>query len=146
MKYVPCLHPAALARDPTLWGVTVADLVRAREESRHATYTPEPCDYVVIEDAGACRAALRCMPPPEPVALDIETSGKRITCVGLCQTPPHVYVVPGEVALSRESGFPAWARDAHLIIHNAPFDVPALQAHGVEVTKWDDSLLLHHSI
>jgi len=146
MKYVPCLHPAALARDPTLWGVTVADLVRAREESKHATHTPEPCNYVVIEDESACRAALRCMPVGEPVALDIETSGHRVTCIGLCQSPPVVYVVPGELALSERSSFRGWASRQTFLIHNAPFDVPRLEAAGITLGAWFDTLLLHHSV
>ena len=133
-------------RDPSYWGVTVADLIRARKEAQHAAYEAEPCNYVVLEDAAACRAALRLLPSPQPVALDIETSGKRITCIGLCQTPPHVYVLPGDLALTRESGFPTWAKSAHLLIHNAAFDVPALRANGIEVGRWDDTMLLHHSV
>ncbi len=146
MKYLPILHPAALARDPTLWGVTVCDLQRAKGEATHATYTPEPCEYVVIEDESALRAALQSMPIGEPVALDIETSGHRVTCIGLCQTPPVVYVVPGELALSERSSFRGWAAEQTFLIHNAPFDVPRLEAAGVKLGAWYDTLLLHHSV
>lgn len=146
MKYLPILHPAALMRDPTMWGVTVSDLVRAKEESRHAAYTPEPLDFTIIQSEAELREALQLMPPPEPVALDIETSGSRITCIGLCQQPPVVYVVPGEVALAGQSCFRSWAREAFFLIHNAPFDVPRLAAEGITLGGWDDTLLLHHSV
>lgn len=146
MKLIPILHPAALARDPTLWGVTVADLVRAKEESRRASYSPEPLDFIVIEDEAACKAALRLLRPPEPIALDIETSGSRITCVGLCQTPPRVYIMPGDIILSRGSGCREWALQNTFIIHNASFDVPRLEAAGITLGTWHDTLLLHHSI
>jgi len=147
MKYIPILHPAALMRDPSFWGVTVADLVRAKEEAHEEAYTPEPLDYVVIEDEAACRAALvRLLPTLGSVALDIETSGNRITCVGLCQQPPRVYVVPGELACARDGSFRRWATTATFLIHNAAFDVSRLEAAGITLGSYHDTMLLHHSI
>jgi len=146
MKVVPTLHPAALMRDPTLWGVVVADLVRAWEESKPVDYTvPEP-DIILIENVRDIVEILESMPTDEPVAVDLEIVHGRLLCMGLCQTPPLVYVCDGPVVLEGRTHVQQWLHTHSLVFHNAYFDVAELERLGFTVPHWVCTLLLHHTV
>jgi hypothetical protein len=134
MKCVPTIHPAALMRDPTLTGVVINDLVRAREESENPQPLP-PCSCLTqIGSFG-----------DGPIAVDIETRGTQLLCIGFCQTDPIVYVI-GADDIERDHALYQQLFDTHcLVFHNGLFDVQFLEKLGFRIPTWVDTMLLHHT-
>jgi hypothetical protein len=134
MKCVPTIHPAALMRDPTLTGVVINDLVRAREESENPQPLP-PCSCLTqIGSFG-----------DGPIAIDIETAGSRLLCIGFCQTDPVVYVVDADTILGNMDYYQRLFEEHLLIFHNGLFDVSFLEKLGFTIPHWVDTMLLHHT-
>lgn len=81
-----------------------------------------------------------------PIAVDIETSGDRLLCVGFCQSDPIVYVVSADQFFEHKEEFQHVFDLFQLIFHNGLFDVSFLQRLGFTIPNWVDTMLLHHTI
>ena len=146
MKVIPTLHPAALMRDPTLWGAVVADLERAKAQAGTPTYSAPNVEWVPVETVAQLRITLAALPSSlGPTVLDVETSGLTLMCVGLCQTPPLAYVIDGRIVQRATRTFQAWLNKQTIIMHNAVFDIGVLTRAGLHVPTWEDTMLLHHT-
>jgi len=94
-KVLPTYHPAAVLRQWDLRPVTVVDLAKAHRESafpdirrpfREIWIEPDLKD---IHDFLAQHVA-----PASLLSVDIETSGRRVTCIGFAPSPRTALVIP----------------------------------------------------
>lgn len=163
-KVLPTYHPAAILRQWDLRAVTVLDLAKAARESafpeivrpaREVWIEPELEDLETFYEAyiaGCTR-----------LAVDIETAGTQITCIGFAPTEKVSLVVPftdprrarGSYWPSRESELAAWAFTRRVLDHpcekvfqNGLYDISFLwRSYRLRVRNpAHDTMLLHHAL
>lgn len=103
-KVLPTYHPAAVCRQWELRPTTVMDLIKASRESafpeirRPAVSVHIPETIQDLEDfyAQYIRPLHNRLPSGEcqTLAVDIETSGQQITCIGFAPSTEHALVIP----------------------------------------------------
>lgn len=164
-KLLAAYHPAAVLRQWELRPVTVLDLMKAKRESdypdlrrprREIWIEPgiEDIERFINEHIIGCTL----------LSVDIETSGSRITCIGLSPRPDLALVVPfdDERAKSR-SYWPtmaleraAWGhirrvledREITKLFQNGMYDIAFIwRSTGIKVYgASEDSMLCHHAL
>jgi len=162
-KVLPTYHPAAIFRQWALRPTTIMDLIKAKRE---ATY-PEiklPKRQIWIEPTlediyEFDRLYIReC----QSLAVDIETSGKAITCIGFAPRADIAIVIPGIVV--RRAGRGYWpsvdverkvykitkdilTRPIPKIFQNGLYDIAFIwRAWKIGVVNAEhDTMLLHHA-
>ena len=103
-------------------------------------------EWVVVDTIQALRSTLAGLPSTKgPIVLDVETAGRTLTCVGLCQTPPRAYCIDGRLIQRATKTLQAWLNKQTSIMHNAVFDLGVLARAGLHVPTWEDTMLLHHT-
>jgi uracil-DNA glycosylase family 4 len=140
---IPTIHPAAIARDQTMFPVVVNDLMKT------LAVAPERYNlFPSLEDVRAFKAT--------EFAFDIETAGwdqeanawsREITVVGLSSKVYEAIVVPFHGAYREE--LKRIFKNAKTVVgHNSVgFDLPILRSHGVDISpscQHYDTMLLHH--
>lgn len=164
-KILPTYHPSAVLQQWSLRPVTVADLAKAgREASFGEVRRPRREIWIepTLEDIDAFFS--RHLDPSTPVAVDIETAGQQITCIGLAANPGLAIVIP--FFDSRRSGGSYWhsggdeervwervrgvleRRDITKIFQNGLYDIAfLLRSVGIRVLGAEhDTMLLHHAL
>lgn len=163
-KVLPTYHPAAIFRQWQLRPVTVMDLIKAKRESAYPEIQlPQRQIWIepTLEDIYEFdRLYIReC----ESLAVDIETSGKAITCIGFAPRKDIAIVIPGIVV--RRAGRGYWpsvdverkvykvikdilTRPIRKIFQNGLYDIAFIyRAWRIGVRNADDdTMLLHHAI
>jgi DNA polymerase I-like protein with 3'-5' exonuclease and polymerase domains len=86
-----------------------------------------------------------------PVAIDIETWGRTLSCVGFAVSPSKAYVLPTSTKQEREHYLPyikALSESPnHKILQNGLFDLYWLAAYRVHVKSYMwDTLAMHHCV
>jgi DNA polymerase len=163
-KVLPTYHPAAILRDWSLRHVTVLDLAKAARESEFPEIRrPERLIYIepglndmeMYFDEHLARA--------RRIAVDIETVGEQITCIGFAPSPETAIVIPftdlrkptGNYWASLEEERLAWKwvrrvlqTEAIKIFQNGLYDVTFLwKQYGMPVRNFEeDTMLMSHAI
>lgn len=163
-KVLPTYHPAAILRQWELRAVTVLDFAKAKRESLFPeVIRPEREIWTepTLEDLEFFYE--QHIQPCHRLAVDIETSGQAITCIGFAPSASLALVVPftdprrarGSYWPSKEAELTAWAFVRRALAHpsekvfqNGTFDISFLwRAYGLRVRNpAHDSLLLHHAL
>jgi DNA polymerase len=163
-KVLPTYHPAAVLRQWDLRPVTVIDLMKAKRESaypeirrpKRTIYIPETLDDI-HSFLGQCR---QC----KILAIDIETAGNQVTCIGFAPRPDAAIVIP--ILHAKRMGRSYWpTREIECAVwdairgilssptpsklfQNGLYDIAFLwRAYGIKVYGAEhDTLLLHHAL
>lgn len=164
LKVLPTYHPAAILRQYDLRAVTVLDFVKASRERRFPeVIRPQREIWIepTLEDLD--EFYVRYIQSCTRLAVDIETSGQQITCLGFAPAATVSLVVPftdprrarGSYWPTRESELSAWDFVKRVLLHpaekifqNGVYDISFLwRAYGLRVRNCaHDSLLLHHAL
>jgi uracil-DNA glycosylase len=163
-KVLPTYHPAAIFRQWSLRPITVLDLMKARRESpypdirrpRREIWIEPTLEDILEFDRGYIQSC-------ERLAVDIETSGHVITCIGFAPAPDIAIVIP--FLDPRRAGRVYWTdpRTYHEAINivrtilsrptpktfqNGLYDITFIyRAWGIKVANAaDDTMLLHHAL
>jgi hypothetical protein len=164
-KLMPAYHPAAVLRQWELRPTTVIDLAKAGREAEFPDIRRPPCEIWIeptLEDIRTfindhihgCRI----------LSVDIETSGSRITCIGLAPTQGRAIVIPfdderaksGNYWDSIETERQAWSLVRTVLtdgtvpklFQNGFYDISFLwRAYGIGVVNAQhDTMLLSHAL
>lgn len=164
-KLLSTFHPAAVLRQWELRPTTIMDLVKAGREQAFPEVRRPACEIWIeptLEDINDFinNFVVGC----DILSVDIETSGSRITCIGLAPSAHRAIVIPfdderakgGSYWPTREAETNAWrlingvlvSRNIPKLFHNGMYDVTFLwRSYGIRVmgTK-EDTMLLSHSL
>ena len=164
-KVLPTYHPAAVCRQWELRPTTVMDLIKASRESafpeirRPAVSVHIPETISDLEDFYALHIR-GC----SSLAVDIETAGQQITCIGFAPSTGDALVVPifdrrrknRSYWPDQQSEGQAWGFIRKLLMdrtisktfQNGLYDIAFLwRAYGVRVFgAKEDTMLLHHAL
>jgi uracil-DNA glycosylase len=164
IKVIPTFLPGTLFKDWSIRPVFLADLEKARRnidfpeirKTRRAIHIePTFADLLTFEQD-------HIRPNPQ-LSIDIETSGRIITCVGLAPTSQVALVVPFVTAnnkpywpsIQQEIGVWKWVKrmcalDKTSVFQNGMYDMQHLwRNYGIPVlsaANGDDTMLLHHAL
>lgn len=164
VKVLPIYHPAAVLRDHALRHVTVLDLRKAAREAAYSDIR-RPQRQVFVEPTLAdlhwfYETHLR---RASKIAIDIETQGRLITCIGFAPSPDIALVVPFRdqrkpgwnywSSPSEEAAAWKWVRkvctqtSARKVFQNGMYDSHFLWLEaGIPVPVHEDTMLLHHAL
>lgn len=164
-KVLPTFHPAAVLRQWDLRPIAVIDLQKAKRESAY-TDIRRPFREIWIEPCFADLEEFRAKYIREDslLSVDIETSGRAITCIGFASNPHRALVIPfrdprrlgGNYWPTTELELEVWRwircllenpRPAKLF-QNGLYDIGFLaRAYGIKVAgAAEDTMLLHHAL
>ena len=163
IKCLPAYHPAAILRQYDLRAVTVLDFQKAKRESafreikrpeRTVYIEPDLKDLEWFHEAHIAGA--------KRLAVDIETNGDQITCIGFAPSRETAIVVPfqdfrkgGNYWATADEELLAlrWIRrvlesPAGKVFQNGLFDLHRIfRGYGIRVLNCvDDTMLLSHSL
>lgn len=163
-KILPTYHPAAIMRQWGLRPLVVLDMMKARRESAYPDIRRPKREIWVeptLEDI--LEFDRKYIQPCERLAVDIETAGHLITCIGFAPAPDIALVIP--FLDTRRAGRSYWIdpesyREAvHLVgtilsrptpktFQNGLYDITFIyRAWGIKVRgATDDTMLLHHAL
>ena len=97
LKFLPTLHPASLLpnRDPSLWGVVLHDLRRAKCE---AEFPEIRSPLATIQGPGLSfyevSGLIRDIPEKQPLAVDVELWNNQISVIALAWSESRVLSIP----------------------------------------------------
>jgi hypothetical protein len=161
-KVFPTVHPAAIFRDWSLRPVFFADLEKAAHEATFPDVR-RPARTIHVEPTydDLLQFERDYITPSRRLSVDIETSGKYITCIGFSPSTDRALVVP----FIRADNSPYWSTAAeehqvwmwvkhicethpHIIGQNFLYDAHRLwRTYGIKTPGLrDDTMLLHHSL
>jgi DNA polymerase len=165
IKVLPTFHPAAVLRQWELRPIAVMDLSKA---SRQAAYPevrrPEVTIHVPETPEEIIHFQKEFINGSETLAVDIETSGQQITCIGFAPNKRCALVVPihdyrrkgGSYWETGEHEKDAWAAIRSILVNPRPrkifqnglYDIAFLWRSyriGVKGVA-EDTMLLHHAL
>jgi DNA polymerase len=163
-KVLPTYHPAAVMRQWNLNRVVVQDLMKAKRESLYPDMRRPKREIWIqptLEDIYEFdRRYIQCC---ERLAVDIETIGRDITCIGLATSRSISIVIPfivlGRTARAYwpdiETELKAWLavrdilrRPIPKVFQNGLYDIAFLW-RAARIAVWGaehDTMLLHHAL
>lgn len=163
LKTIATYHPAGILRQYELRPVAIADLRKAKRESAFPDLRrPERTIYVPESIGDLCSLAPLLDSPQ--LAVDIETAGNQITCIGFAPNPGTAIVIP--IVDFRRKDRSYWqSKSDELIVwgfireilespkikktfQNGLYDIAFLwRSLGIAVLgAEDDTMLLHHAL
>lgn len=163
-KVLPTYHPAAILRDWSLRHVTVLDLAKALRESEFPEIRRPQRKVYVPEELADLGALVRdVLLPAKRLAVDIETVGDQITCIGFAPSTDLAVVVPiTDFRQASRSYWPShedeilvWrliqdvlAGPSAKVFQNGLYDLHFLwRRYGLTVANCQhDTMLLHHAL
>lgn len=164
-KVLPTYHPAAIIRQYSLRPITIIDLIKAKRESEFPEIRRPRREIWIeptIDDLHAFDA--RYIQGCEILAVDIETAGTHITCVGFGPRPDVALVIPffdgrrpdRNYWTDRKDEVAAWRfiqsvllrAEIKKLFQNGLYDICFLwRANRIRVINAaEDTMLLHHSL
>ena len=163
-KCLPTYHPAAVTRQWELRPTTVLDLAKAARESAFPEIRRPPCEIWIeptLEDIYEFEPHIRSS---QNTAVDIETSGRLITCIGFSPRPSLGLVIPFMDQRRKNRCYwpdegterTVWDwvksilgdRSIHKTFQNGLYDISFLwRAYGIPTLgATEDTMLLHHAL
>jgi len=166
IKMIPTIHPRALLSAPRWYGRWEGDWLRIKEDAKFAELGRYPvCTHDVfpsirrLEEYYHYLRALAVDKPKSILALDIETPGRVISCIGFSADPMYSLTVPLLPShWSNKQDLPqAWDIVRKILslpipkaTHGGLFDAYWLQRyphHPINLIDWDwDSQAMHHCL
>ena len=163
-KVLPTYHPAAIFRQWPLRPVTVMDLIKGKRESLFPEIQlPQRQIWIAPTLEDIYEFDRRYIQHSERLSVDIETSGKAITCIGFAPRKDIAIVIPGIVI--RRAGRSYWpsvdverkvykvikdilTRPVPKIFQNGLYDIAFIyRAWRIGVRNAEeDTMLLHHAM
>lgn len=163
-KVLPTYHPAAIFRQWSLRPITVLDLMKAKRESEYPDIRRPSRSIWISPSLEDIRDFDRLyLKSAERIAVDIETVGSTITCIGFAPKSNLSIVIP--FAPPGRSGRAYWpdtptykqvylmvrnilSRPTPKIFQNGLYDIAFLRrAYGIRVKGAEhDTMLLHHAL
>jgi uracil-DNA glycosylase family 4 len=153
---LPSLHPAALFRQPYWEKRCRADWAKIVQASRGDVCLQQRC---IRTRPTLCDVEhfARSIQQDDVLAIDIETPGGHVACVGVARSPTDCLVIPTNVAYwgDHATAAQAWQAVATILEHpcekvfqNGHFDTYWLRLKcGRTVNNWRwDTLAMHHAI
>jgi len=164
-KLLPTYHPAAVLRNYDLRPTVIADLMKAKRESTYAEIR-RPQREIWIEPGldDINRFAKDYIRGCNLLSVDIETSGQRITCIGLAPDGGHAIVIPFDDDRTKTGNYwanpadekAAWEiilnilgnRSVSKLFQNGLYDIAFLwRSMRIKVLGAEhDTMLLHHAL
>jgi len=163
-KILPTYHPAAIFRQWSLRPITILDLMKAKRESEYPDIRrPSRSIWInpTLEDIR--EFDILYIQNAERLAVDIETAGSTITCIGFAPKSDLSIVIP--FAPPGGTGGTYWtdtftykqvylivrsilSRPTPKIFQNGLYDIAFLRrAYGIRVRGAEhDTMLLHHAL
>jgi hypothetical protein len=162
---MPAYHPAAVLRQWELRPTTVIDLAKAGRENQFPDVRRPACEIWIEPTLEDLRVFISQYIQGCPLlSVDIETSGTRITCIGLGPTGDRACVIPFDDARSKSGSYwstlederSAWRLIKSVLIdpsipklfQNGLYDISFLwRAYGIGVRGTaHDTMLLSHAL
>jgi len=163
IKVLPTFHPAAVLRQWSYRSVVVADLQKAAREMEYpeirrvVRHIHVPDSIQDIRDWLDEYGVLQC---PDPLAFDIETHKRQMTCIGFAHTKDNILVIPFFMPPNDNHWNFADECAALKLVHdilqsrrpklaqNGLYDIQYLwKEYGTPVRNYlHDTMLLHHSL
>ena len=164
-KLLCTYHPSATLRQPDIRSTTIADLSKILREKDSSHVTRPSCEIWIEPDLDDIRTFFRLhCPSGSQVAVDIETSGNRVTCIGFAPRKDLALVIPFDD--ERAAGRSYWTsasleqqcwslireflEDASIkkIFQNGLYDIAfLLRSVGIRTFgATHDTMLLHHAL
>lgn len=164
-KLLVSYHPSAVLRQHDLRPTTVADLGKIPAEAADGTLVRPPCEIWIEPDLDDIATFFSTyIPPGALTAVDIETAGSQITCIGFAPRRDLAIVIP--FFDERKKGRSYWAsaederqcweliravlEDSKIrkVFQNGLYDMAfLLRAQGVRTLgAAHDTMLLHHAL
>jgi hypothetical protein len=165
-KLLPTYHPAAIFRQWELRPTVIIDLGKARREATFGDVRRPHCEIWIeptLEDIHEFKAKY-IDPGCDLLSVDIETSGSRITCIGIAPSSSRAMVIPfdddrakgGSYWPTRSDEVSAWSIVRTILIdgsipklfQNGLYDIAFLWSkYGIPVRGCaHDTMLLHHAL
>lgn len=166
-KLLPTYHPAAVLRQWELRPTTIADLMKASRETDYPDIRRPPREIWIepsIEDIERFIAE-EITPLSNPLlSIDIETSGNRITCLGIAPSGQVGIVIPFDDSRQKSGCYwPSVTAEKQVweiirrvledtstrkLFQNGAYDISFLwRAYGIRVYgACEDTMLLHHAL
>ena len=164
-KVLPTYHPAAVLRQWELRPTTVADLVKAKREAAFPEVRRPKCEIWIEPTLEDINEFIRRYIDHSPcVAVDIETSGNQVTCIGFACGSGRAIVIPFLDARRKTRSYwstladeiAAWVlvrsvlevRDRRFVFQNGLYDIAFLwRSMGIRVYGAEhDTMLAHHAL
>lgn len=163
-KLLPTYHPAAVLRGPELRPIVLADFDKAAREAAYPDIRRPHRDIWIepgIEDVRDWISTR--LSPIRPLSVDIETSGSRITCIGLGYSDIAI-VIPFDDSRAKDGNYwptleaerAVWdvirsvLEDERIpkLFQNGLYDIAFLaRSVGIKVMgAEEDTMLLHHAL
>ena len=165
LKVLPTWHPSAVGRDWKLRPQLIADLTKARRESRFPEVRRPRRELWIDPTLDDISTFTHDYITPSPrLSVDIETIAGQITCIGFAPSPYHALVIPfhdprqedGNYWRTLEEELEAWALVREILAdparevvgQNFLYDANFLWAHyHIPIPRMaHDTMLLHHSL
>jgi DNA polymerase len=164
-KVLPTYHPAAVLRQWDLRPIVVIDFQKALRESAYPDLRRPFREIYIEPDLKDCHDFFeKFIPKTSLLSVDIETSGRRVTCIGFAPSPRYALVIPfvdkrrlgGNYWATRELECEVWGlvkgvlENPHppKLFQNGLYDISFLfRSYGIRVAgATDDTMLLHHAL
>lgn len=164
-KIIGTYHPAAILRQWNLRPITVIDLIKAKRESAYPNIRRPKRTIYIPETVEDIHEFFSCnMRGCAYLAVDIETAGNQITCIGLAPRNECGLVIP--FVGGRSIGRSYWSDESSerevwriikdilgsprppKVFQNGLYDIAFLwRAYGIKVYgAEEDTMLLHHAL
>jgi DNA polymerase I-like protein with 3'-5' exonuclease and polymerase domains len=153
VRMVPTQHPASFLYANTGYDAWKGDWRRIRWELDHGCPPLDDGEDLIAFDGRDCaRMLAEAEALGRPIAVDLETAGAELLCVGFAITPSRSLVLPLVDPTTGTSLKWAWfwlarflAADLVKVFHNGLFDAFLLRWHRLPVHRWRwDTLAEHH--
>lgn len=161
-KALATYHPQACNYMPSWRTVAVMDLMKAKRESEYPDVRRPERQIYIPESIDDLYIAVEWLRTISPVAVDIETSGTRITCIGFGDRQRALVIPFDDTRKKAGSYWPdpkleheAWrfVRDLlnsgnSKVFQNGLYDIAFLwRSYGIAVRNpMHDTMLLHHAL
>ncbi len=165
-KLLPTYHPAAVLYQYSLRPTAIADLQKALRESEYHDLRRPEREIWIEPSLGDVAEFIRCITSNtcDVLSVDIETSGKRITCIGLAPSSKLALVIPFDDERSATGSYWPSAADERgvwqniagvlsdpsisKVFHNGAYDISFLwRSMRIKVLgATHDTMLLMHSL
>ena len=168
IKVIPTLHPAAVARDPSLERRCKLDWARISRDfdfpelqlpvRNHIIPLPDPKKYkIVIQNWVDKLVVAKSLGKVRFLTHDVETAGGRVTCVGFAWASDESITIPyDDVTYWSDPADLKWAfgivkylleMDIPKLGQNCGYDVFWYYVYGINIKKWWWNLLaIHHTL
>lgn len=165
LKVLPTYHPAAIIRQWSLRPVAIMDFKKAKREQDYPEIRRPKREVWIEPDIGDIDEFFkRYVEGAELLAVDIETAGRDITCIGFAPSKTRGIVIPfvdprrdrGNYWPTRNLEREVWGYIRRVlenprpnkIFQNGLYDINFLyRSHGIKVAgATEDTMLLHYSL